>query len=61
MLGIVEELPIYKRILDDETQINYRVGSKSGGEAVDIHIPSQKNMYKSISEEDYNEAQICNL
>lgn len=38
--------PIYKRILDDETQINYRVGSRSGGETIDIHTPTQKNMYR---------------
>lgn len=35
---------IYKRILDDGTQINYRVDSRSGGETIDIHAPTEKNI-----------------
>lgn len=38
--------PIYRRELDDKTQINYRTDSKSGGAAIDMHTPIQKNLRK---------------
>ena len=34
--------PIYRRQLDDGTNINYRVDSKTGGETIDINSRNPK-------------------
>ncbi|TLD83655.1 hypothetical protein [Helicobacter trogontum] len=45
-IGQTTQETLIRHQLDDKTQIVYRAGSKSGGKAIDIHIPSQKNMYR---------------
>ncbi|MBZ7965046.1 hypothetical protein H2280_08360, partial [Campylobacter sp. 2457A] len=38
--------PIYRRQLDDGTEINYREASRSGGETIDIHTKDVKGIRK---------------